>query len=34
MSFFDEISKVDIDKFRPLVDSRTDADVERALSKS
>lgn len=34
MSFFDEISKIDIDKFRPLVDSRTDADVERALSKS
>ncbi|MGN0908038.1 MAG: 2-iminoacetate synthase ThiH [Succinivibrio sp.] len=33
MSFFDEISKLDVDKFRDLVDSRTDADVERALSK-
>lgn len=33
MSFFDEISKIDVDKFRDLVDSRTDRDVERALSK-
>lgn len=33
MSFYDEISKIDIDKFRDLVDSRTDKDVERALSK-
>ncbi len=33
MSFFDEISKIDIDKFAPLVDSRTDRDVERAMSK-
>ncbi len=34
MSFFDEISKIDIDKFKGLVDSRTDADVERALAKT
>lgn len=33
MSFFDEISQIDVDKFAPLVESRTDADVERALSK-
>ena len=33
MSFFDEISKVDVDKFTALVDSRTDADVERAIYK-
>lgn len=33
MSFFDEVSRIDVDKFRDLVDSRTDADVERALSK-
>lgn len=34
MSFYDEISKLDVDKFRDLVDSRTDADVERALAKN
>ncbi len=34
MSFYDEISKIDVDKFRDLVDSRTDKDVERALSKN
>ena len=34
MSFFDEISKIDLDKFTVIVDSRTDRDVERALSKS
>lgn len=34
MSFFDEISKIDLDKFTEIVDSRTDRDVERALSKS
>lgn len=33
MSFYDEISKIDVDKFRTLVDSRTDSDVERALAK-
>lgn len=33
MSFFDEISKLDVDKFASLVDSRTDADVERAIAK-
>ena len=33
MSFYDEISKIDLDKFRDVVDSRTDKDVERALSK-
>ena len=33
MSFFYEISKLDIDKFKDVVESRTDADVERALSK-
>ena len=34
MSFFDEISKIDVDKFVELVDSRTDADVERAIAKN
>lgn len=34
MSFFDEISKLDVDKFIDLVDSRTDKDVERALAKT
>lgn len=34
MSFYDEISKIDVDKFKDLVDSRTDADVERALSRT
>ena len=34
MSFFDEISKIDLDKFTVIVDSRSDRDVERALSKS
>lgn len=33
MSFFDVISKIDVDRFASLVDSRTDADVERALSR-
>ena len=33
MSFFDEISKLDVDKFAKLVESRTDKDVERALAK-
>ena len=33
MSFFDEISKLDVDKFAQLVESRTDKDVERALAK-
>lgn len=33
MSFYDEISKLDVDKFKDLVDSRTDKDVERALAK-
>lgn len=33
MSFFDEIAKVDVDKFKALVESRTDADVESAMSK-
>ena len=33
MSFFDEISKIDVDKFASLVDSRTDADVECAIAK-
>lgn len=33
MSFYDEISKIDLDKFRDVVDSRTDKDVEQALSK-
>ena len=33
MSFFDEISKIDLDKFKEVVESRTDADVERALAK-
>lgn len=34
MSFYDEISKLDLDKFKDVVESRTDADVERALSKT
>ncbi len=34
MSFFDEISKVEVDSFKALVDSRTDKDVERALYKT
>lgn len=34
MSFYDEISKIDTDKFKELVDSRSDRDVERALSRS
>lgn len=34
MSFYDEISKIDTDKFKDLVDSRTDRDVERSLSRS
>lgn len=33
MSFYDELSKIDVDKFKDLVDSRTDADVERAIAK-
>ncbi|MCK0527200.1 2-iminoacetate synthase ThiH [Anaerobiospirillum sp. NML120449] len=33
MSFYDEISKLDVDRFAQLVESRTDADVERALAK-
>ncbi len=33
MSFYDVLSKVDVDKFKSLVDSRTDKDVERALTK-
>ena len=33
MSFYDELSKIDVDKFVSLVDSRTDADVERAIQK-
>lgn len=33
MSFYDEISKIDVDRFRDLVDSRTDQDVERAICK-
>lgn len=33
MSFFDELSKYDVDKFASLVDNVTDADVQRALSK-
>lgn len=34
MSFFDEISKVDVDRFAKLVDSRTDADIQRAITKN
>lgn len=34
MSFFDEISKLDLDKFKTVVEECTDADVERALSKT
>lgn len=33
MSFYDVIEKIDIDKFINLVDSRKDADVEKALTK-
>ncbi|MBO5566006.1 MAG: 2-iminoacetate synthase ThiH [Succinivibrio sp.] len=33
MSFFDEISRCDIDSFKELVDSRTDSDIQRALSR-
>lgn len=33
MSFFDEISRCDIDSFKELVDSRTDRDIQRALSR-
>lgn len=33
MSFYTEISGLDLDKFSYLVDSRTDRDVERALSR-
>ena len=31
MSFFDVLSKTDVDSFAALVDSRSDADVERAI---
>ena len=34
MSFYDELSKLDVDRFKELVDSRSDRDVERALAKS
>lgn len=34
MSFYDELSKIYVDKFVSLVDSRTDADVERAIYKT
>lgn len=33
MSFYDVIEKIDIDKFINIVDSRKDADVEKALTK-
>ncbi len=33
MSFYDVLEKVDIDKFKLLVDSRTEKDVEKALTK-
>ena len=33
MSFFDVISKYDVDKFKELVDSKTDKDIELALAK-
>ena len=33
MSFYDVLEKVDIDKFKLLVDSRTDKDIEKALTK-
>ncbi|HIV56204.1 MAG TPA: 2-iminoacetate synthase ThiH [Candidatus Anaerobiospirillum stercoravium] len=34
MSFFDEISTIDVDKFKDLVEAQTAAQVERALSKT
>ena len=34
MSFYDEIIKLDLDKFKDLVETRSDADVERTLAKS
>lgn len=34
MSFYDEISRIDIDKYAKIVDESTDRDVERALSKT
>lgn len=34
MSFYDVLSKYDVDKFKQLVDKSTDADIERALSKT
>ena len=34
MSFYDVLEHVDIDKFKKLVDSRSDTDVERALTKT
>ena len=34
MSFFDVISKVDTDSFIKLVESKTDSDIEKALSKN
>lgn len=34
MSFFDEISKLDLDKFKAVVEKCTNANVERALSKN
>ncbi|MCR5536606.1 MAG: 2-iminoacetate synthase ThiH [Succinivibrio sp.] len=33
MSFYDELSKYDLDKFKALVDSRSASDVEQALSR-
>ena len=33
MSFFDVLSKYDVDKFKELVDSKTDKDIELALEK-
>ncbi len=33
MSFFDVLSKYDVDKFKELVDSKTDKDIELALAK-
>ena len=33
MSFYDVITSFDVDKFKELVDTRSDADVERALNK-
>lgn len=34
MTFYDVINKVDIDKFKDVVDNATDKDVEKALSKT